>query len=137
MTPFSDHVMADADWANLTHFDKSEFAEPSAMGLNFLHWLDGVREAAGVPFHITSSYRTHAHNVAVGGAADSAHCDLPCNAVDLMPANGEERFKIIDAALAAGCQRIGLYANGSIHLDRTEDKRPAPAIWTVVANKAK
>lgn len=125
------------DWAGLTHFEASEFSEPSAMGMEFMIWLDVVREEAGVPFKVTSSYRTHAHNAAVGGAMDSAHCDIPCQAVDLMPASSHDRFRILLAAINKGGVRIGLYPNGSVHLDRTEDTRPAEVIWVTVSNPAR
>lgn len=128
--------MGDGDWAHLKHFAKSEFAAPEKMGRSFLHWLDQVREMAGVPMRITSSYRSHAHNVEVGGAQDSAHLDELCQAVDIMPSDSVARFKILQAAVALGCRRIGVYGNGSLHLDRTEDVRPAPVLWTVVSHVA-
>ncbi len=34
-----------------------------------------------------------------------------------------------------GCQRIGTYANGSLHLDRSEGKRPHPRMWRVVRGR--
>ena len=141
--PFSSRNMTAADWSGLTHFGPDEFAVPEAMGFEFMVWLDGVRQMANVPMHVTSSYRTPQHNAEVGGARDSAHVDKPCNAVDIgmtpTPADPHwhfARFKIVEAALNAGCGRIGFYPNGSLHLDRTEDKRPSPRLWNAVDNKA-
>ena len=141
---FSSRCMVDADWHEIKHFDPSEFAIPGNMGYEFTRWLDTLRVLAGVPMHITSSSRTHAHNAAVGGASDSAHVDVPCNAVDIgkspTPADPNwnfARFKILDAAMQTGCVRIGFYPNGSLHLDRTEDQRPAPRLWNAVDNPAK
>jgi len=128
--------MAPDDWAHIKHFSPSEFWAPEKMGVEFMRWLDGVREKAGVSMRVTSSYRPEKYNKEVGGAKDSAHTEVPCNAVDIGKPTNEARFRIIAAALAEGCTRIGLYANGSIHLDRTEDERPAPRIWTVVERPA-
>ena len=111
------------------------------MGYEFIRWLDRVREGAGVPMTITSSYRTPAHNAAVGGATDSAHTDTPCNAVDIGerpraddPNWNYSRWQIVTTAIALGCKRVGSYADGSLHLDMTHDKRPAPRMWRVVGN---
>ena len=124
------------DWRTLKHFTPAEFDHPERMGYEFLHWLDRLRELAQVPIHITSSYRSPEHNAAVGGASDSAHTDTPCNAVDIGerptaddPNWNRARWQIITSAIALGCQRIGTYADGSIHLDMTHNKRPAPRMW--------
>jgi uncharacterized protein YcbK (DUF882 family) len=134
--------MAAGDWKAIKHFLPTEFAAPEQMGVDFVFWLDTVRETAGVPMHLSSSYRTPAHNKAVGGAADSAHCDSPCNAVDIAktptaddPHWNVARGRIVRAAYAAGCVRVGFYPNGALHLDRTEDRRPA-ALWNAVDVKA-
>lgn len=141
--PFSSRPMTAADWPAIKHFHPSEFHHPEHMGYEFMLWLDQVREQAGVPMTITSDYRTEAHNKEVGGANDSAHCDTVCNAVDIgMRPNGDDpnwnysRFMIVTAALALGCQRFGLYADGSVHLDRTEQHRPAPRMWRIVDHPA-
>lgn len=137
--PFSKRTMKPEDWGKLEHFEADQFKEPDKMGYEFMLWLDSVREAAGVPMVVTSSYRSKAYNKSVGGASDSAHVDVPCNSVDIGmrprpsdPNWNYSRFKIIEAAMKLGCQRIGSYANGSLHLDRTEDTRPAPRMWRVV-----
>jgi uncharacterized protein YcbK (DUF882 family) len=141
---FSSRVMGKADWdAIADYFLPGEFTVPTRMGWEFMLWLVEVRKAAGVPMHISSSYRTAAHNKAVGGAMDSAHTDAICNAVDIgIKPTPEDRnwnaarFEIMDAARALGCQRIGMYKNGSLHIDRTEDVRPARCIWVAVDNPA-
>lgn len=131
--------MMPADWSVIRYFKPDEFAVPSRMGYEMMLWLDRLRAAAGVPMVITSSYRTPAHNAAVGGASDSAHCDVPCNAVDVGarprpddPNWNYSRWMIVSSAIMLGCKRLGLYADGSVHIDMTHDKRPAPRLWRVV-----
>lgn len=140
---FSSRTMTPADWRGLTHFTPAEFKAPEKMGAEFMVWLDGVRQQADVSMKIISSYRTPAYNASVGGAKDSAHTDDPCDAVDIGkdptpsdPNWNRARFKIMQAALAGGCQRIGFYPSGSLHLDRTEGQRPAPRLWNAVDNPA-
>jgi uncharacterized protein YcbK (DUF882 family) len=131
--------MRPEDWAQIKNFKPAEFKDPEKMGYEFMLWLDAVRTAAGVPMRLTSSYRSKEYNKQVGGAGDSSHVDVPCNAVDIGmsprpddPNWNYSRFKIVQAAMAAGCSRIGSYANGSLHLDRSEDTRPTPRMWRVV-----
>jgi uncharacterized protein YcbK (DUF882 family) len=141
---FSTRTMRVQDWAESDYFERGEFRHPEQMGYEFILWLNEVRKLAGVPMRITSSYRTPAHNAAVGGARDSSHTDVPCNAVDIGrsptlhdPNWNMGRFLIVEAALALGCKRIGFYPNGSLHLDRTEATRPAPRLWNAVDTPAR
>lgn len=136
---FSSRTMKVADWAKIKHFTPREFKNPEKMGYEFMLWLDEVREEAGVPMDITSSYRSPAYNASVGGADDSAHTDVPCDSIDVGmrprpsdPNWNYSRFQIVSTAIKKGCKRIGTYANGSLHLDKTEHKRPAPRMWLVV-----
>jgi len=138
---FSSRTMKPVDWAGIRHFKPEEFAAPDKMSYGFMRWLDQLRELAGVPMTITSSYRTPARNREVGGAADSAHVDVPCAAVDIgeRPRDDDpnwnfSRFRIVEAALQLGCRRVGMYADGSLHIDRSEDRRPHPRMWRVVGN---
>lgn len=136
---FSTRTMRPDDWSRIVHFGPAEFKYPNKMGLEFMAWLDRVREMADVPMVITSSYRDPAHNASVGGAKDSAHVDVPCNAVDIGerqrpddPNWNLSRFQIIAAAMRLGCMRVGTYADGSLHLDMTHGRRPSPRMWRVV-----
>lgn len=142
--PFSTRTMRSDDWQDIRHFPPSEFRYPGKMGYEFMRWLDQVREKAGVPMQVVSSYRERDRNADVGGAADSAHCDEPCNAVDIgkRPRPDDKnwnrsRWKIITAAIELGCTRIGMYPSGSLHLDRTEDRRPSERVWVMVDNPAR
>ena len=141
---FSTRTMRAEDWSESRYFQRGEFRHPEQMGYEFILWLNEVRRVAGTSMRITSSYRTPAHNVAVGGARDSSHTDVPCNAVDIGrvesaadPNWNMGRFLIVQAALTLGCKRIGFYPNGSLHLDRTEAKRPAPRLWNAVDTPAR
>lgn len=137
MSKFSNRTMTNADWdAIKQYFKKSEFKHPDKMGYEFMQELVKVRELAGTPMIITSSYRDPAYNKRVGGAKNSAHTDEPCNAIDVTPRDSVQRFAIIRAAILCGFVRIGIYKNGSIHLDRSEDVRPANVLWTIVSNPA-
>ena len=137
--PFSTRVMRAEDWKEIKWFKPNEFKHPELLGYEFLQWLDKLREQAGVPIHITSSYRSKTYNAAVGGASDSAHVDIPCSAVDIGerprpddPSWNYSRWMIISTAIMMGCKRIGQYQDGSIHLDMSHDTRPAPRMWRVV-----
>lgn len=136
---FSSRTMTAGDWLRVKYFKPNEFKNPEKMGYEFILWLDQLRAKCAVPMTITSSYRSPAYNKSVGGASDSAHTDTPCNAVDIGmrprpsdPNWNYTRWQIVHTAMEMGCKRIGSYQNGSLHLDRSEDKRPAPRMWRVV-----
>lgn len=116
----------------MKHFTFSEFDSPDAPGSGenmntaFLEKLDMAREMAGVPFIITSGYRTVPRNLKVGGTPTSSHlkgiaCDIAC-------ATSEKRWAIIDSLLAAGFTRVGI-SSRFIHVDDDPDK-PRNVIWT-------
>lgn len=139
---FSSRTMRPEDWAEIKHFKSIEFRSPEKMGYEYMKWLDDLRAEANVPMVVTSSYRDPEYNAKVGGAPDSAHCDIPCEATDfgMRPRPDDPnwnftRFKIVATAIKKGCVRIGSYANGSLHLDRTESRRPAPRMWRVVGGE--
>lgn len=139
----SSRTMRPADWSRIQHFESNEFAQPGLMGFEFMLSLDAVRTRAGVTMIVTSSHRSDAHNAEVGGAVSSAHTDVPTDCVDVKgkatkddPHCNRWRYHVVTAALAAGCSRIGVYPNGSLHLDWTDDSRPAGVIWVAVDNPA-
>lgn len=141
MTPFSTRCILPNDWTHLKHFTPPEFSHPQFMGYEFMLWLEDLRARINIPLTITSSYRSANYNAQVGGAKDSAHVDIPCNAVDIgerpRPDDSNwnhSRWLIIKEALNMNCVRIGTYANGSLHLDRSEYRRPGEVIWRVVGS---
>lgn len=82
-----------------------------------LEKLDKARTQAGIPFKITSSWRSQEHNQAIKGAKNSSH--LRGNAVDISCTNSIERMIILDALLEVGFKRIGI-AKTFIHCDVDE-----------------
>ena len=88
--------------------------------------LDKAREIAGVPFVITSGRRTDSNNEDVGGAEKSAH--LTGEGCDLSVKNSTTRFKIVNALLKTGFNRIGIY-DTHIHCDISKTN-PQNVMWT-------
>lgn len=129
---FSTRTMQPEDWATLKHFTAAEFNYPDAMGFEFMQWLDKLRTALRFPIKISSDHRPPERNAAAGGKSRSAHLDIPCEAVDISSASldNAKRFKLVHTAMALGCRRMGLYENGSVHLDRAEGKGKAQdVLW--------
>lgn len=116
---------------NLKFFKEDEFIMGSvnvfsAMDEKFLQRLDVARGISGVPYKITSSFRTMEHNKAVGGKPRSAH--LKGLAVDIEVTSSAQRFKIISGLMEAGFKRIGIGSN-FIHVDN-DLSLPHPVIFT-------
>lgn len=121
---------------NLLHFELSEFDSPDEVGSGkymddtFLQMLDDARSIAGIPFRITSGFRTPSHNAYVGGvqASDkskgSSH--LFGYAADISCKSGQDREIIVSALIKAGFRRIGI-AKTFIHCDNDPEK--TNSIW--------
>lgn len=116
----------------MKNFKTAEFDSPDEKGSGclmdreFLQMLDKARDIAGVPFKITSGYRSYSHNRKVGGVPKSSHrlgmaCDIACS-------NSRHRFKIVNALMLAGFNRIGI-AKNFIHVDNDMNKS-SEVIWT-------
>lgn len=122
----------------MLHFELSEFDSPDEIGSgknmdsNFLSMLDDARGIAGIPFTITSGYRTISHNAYVGGvqagvnSKGSSH--LFGYATDIAAPTSRQKYLIIKSLLQAGFTRIGIAGN-FIHVDNDPDKDP-DVIWT-------
>jgi uncharacterized protein YcbK (DUF882 family) len=105
----------------LKYFSPSEFTmdgQPVFHKMNpaFLQLLDKCRELAGVPFVITSSYRSPSKNRRVGGSVGSMH--LYGRAVDIECPDGATRWKIVKAAMSLGLS-VGVMRS-ALHLDNRE-----------------
>jgi uncharacterized protein YcbK (DUF882 family) len=115
----------------MKYFKLSEFDSPDlvgsgeAMDKEFLSKLDQARSLAGVPFKITSGYRSEAHNRKVGGVSGSSH--TKGLAADIACTDSVKRHKIITSLLKAGFTRIGI-AKTFIHVDNDPSK-PANVTW--------
>ena len=96
------------------------------MNQEFLYNLDRARELAGIPFVITSAYRTPEKNKEVGGSVNSSH--LKGLAVDIRVRSSSERYTILNALICVGFNRIGIGQN-FIHVDQDLEK-VSNVIWT-------
>ena len=132
-------------WQDIAdRFKPAEFERPEDMDAGFLRWLHRVRNDAGVPFRINSDARPVDGDV---GADRSAHKKRPCRAVDVQAYNAEERARILIAAVANGCRRVGIYPGkdrreeqgwpphatdaAAVHIDcSNHPDNPSPRIWT-------
>lgn len=107
------------------------FKESEVVGLKpeFVTMLDKARGIAGVPFVITSGYRTPEKNSKVGGVENSTHttglgADIKCT-------DSGVRFKMIKAFLEVGFARIGIY-KAHIHVDMGKKPQyPENVIWFI------
>ena len=81
--------------------------EVKNLDLEFVALLDQARHIAGVPFIISSGYRTPEHNGSVGGVDGSSHCSGL--AVDLVVNDSRQAGLILKGLRAVGLNRIGHY----------------------------
>ena len=115
----------------MKYFNYSEFDSPDSPGSghnmedDFLHMLDKAREVSGIPYVITSGFRTEDWNDHVGGKSDSAH--LHGCAADIACSTSRDRFLIITGLLTAGFDRIGI-GEDFIHVDNDWEK-PEAVAW--------
>lgn len=115
----------------MKYFTLNEFSSPDFpnsgvnMDTDFLERLEQAREIAGIPFRITSGFRTKEHNSEVGGVPNSSH--LIGVAADVAVSSGSERYVILNALIRAGFKRIGV-AKTFIHCD-TDPNKPN-SVWT-------
>lgn len=119
------------------YFNLYEFRSPDDDGSGekmvpeFIALLDKAREAAGMPFKITSGYRTWEHNshlIAMGYKASPNSSHLKGLAADISATSSAQKYAIVTALLSVGFNRIGIGAN-FIHVDM-DDSKPSNLIWT-------
>jgi len=104
-------------WDNSRYFEASEFGDHAAkMNPALIERLNYARSISGVPYHISSHYRSD---------DPGAHGDG--DAVDIKCASSGERFSILLGLVAAGFTRIGIY-DKHCHADVSES-RDQKVIW--------
>jgi len=86
--------------------------------------LDDARAWSGIPYRITSGFRTRAYNEslirrAYSASRNSSH--LKGLAADIAAVNSEARMRIVAGLLAAGFTRIGI-GKTFVHVDCDPDK---------------
>ena len=110
---------------------KGGIGKGESMDNNFICLLDDARELAGIPFKITSGYRTPEYNkqlIDYGFQASITSSHIQGLAADIEVKNSENRFRIIGALVSVGIYRIGI-GKDFIHCDVDENKKPN-LIWT-------
>lgn len=106
-------------------------SEVDGLDKELVAMLDMARAKAGVPFRITSGFRTAAQNAGLPEAVqDSAH--LTGNAVDLACSESHDRYLMLKALLEVGFKRIGVYKN-HLHADNSTQLLQG-VIWHSPAN---
>ena len=124
---------------NLKYFKLSEFdsldevGSGSKMNYTFLEKLDQARGLAGIPFKITSGFRTEAYQddltrrgYKTAKYGTSPH--LKGLAADISVKDSRQRYIVINSLLLAGFTRIGI-ADTFIHVDLDTEKSQN-VIWT-------
>jgi len=110
----------------MLHFKLEEFDSPDLPGSGaefmdeeFLNLLDRARDAAGVPFKITSGFRTPEYNIDLkkrgyAVARNSSH--LKGLAADIAVTSSANRLIILESLLFVGFRRVGI-GKSFIHVD--------------------
>ena len=79
--------------------------------------LDTAREVAGIPFVLTSAYRSREHDRSKGRSGTGAH--TIGRAIDIRCNTSRNRFLVVNALLKAGFKRIGV-GKTFVHADDSE-----------------
>ena len=117
----------------LKYFKLSEFDSPDEVGSGkkmckkFLAQLDFARHLAGVPFKITSGYRSKKWNLKVGGRVGSSHTGDVGLAADILCVGSRDRALIIKSLINVGITRIGI-GKSFIHSD-VDNKKDQDVFW--------
>ena len=113
----------------MNYFKQSEECCPCCGSGGFLPdcgaKLNKAKEKADIPFIINSGFRCPSHNADVGGSQTSSHM-IGC-AADIKCTDGWSRYKIIDALIKVGFNRIGI-GKTFIHVD-SDTQKPAGIVW--------
>ena len=90
----------------------------------FVMKLDELREACGFPFVITSGYRSPKNSIEAKKAKPGTHAQGI--AADIKVSSGQQRHKIIKAAMIMGFNGIGV-AKSFVHVDT---RKSSPVVWS-------
>lgn len=93
--------------------------ELSDLNPKFVETLILAQRMCGIPFTITSAYRSQAYERSKGRKGTSSHCRGL--AVDVSTIDSHTRFKVLVGAVLAGIPRIGV-GERFLHLDIDETK---------------
>ena len=115
-------------WTGYSVSKWPNFTDQEVQGLDptFVDKLQKARTIAGIPFRISSGFRSPEKNQSVIGAVpDSSH--LKGLAADLRVSSSHDVALIIDACKQAGIDRRGIYVDKSfapvhVHVDADPDK---------------
>ncbi len=119
----------------MQYFTYQEFDSPDEPGsgknmrADFLDLLDHAREEAGIPFKVSSGYRTQKHNQDLrdrGYKASMNSSHMKGCAADIVCVNSAHRSIIVRALVNVGFTRLGI-AKSFIHVDNDSSK--SDAIW--------
>ena len=94
----------------------------SDMKPDFMRMLNNAREYAGVPFVLTSAYRTVEHEHKMGRPGTSSHTKGV--AIDIKTPTPRIKFKVLQGLMRAGFNRIFAYKT-FMHVDSDKDKDPS------------
>lgn len=104
----------------LKHFSEGELnkltpgCSLSDMDEEFMIHLDSARDLAGIPFVLTSAYRSKSWELSHGRSGTSAHTSG--HAVDISCKDSFSRERIVSALMRVGFNRIGI-SSTFIHVD--------------------
>lgn len=96
----------------------------------FMQMLDNARHICKTPFVPTSAYRTEEYEIEQGRSGTSSH--TKGIAIDLKAETSNKRYKIVNALLSTGFNRIGIGKN-FIHVDLDRNKTQN-VIWHYYGN---
>ena len=114
----------------MLHFKLEEFdsvdlpGSGHIMNKEFLNLLDRARDAAGIPFVITSGFRTLDHQKelkAKGYPVSRNSSHLKGLAADIACTTSVDRLIIIESLLYVGFRRVGI-SKTFVHVDLDKDK---------------
>lgn len=100
----------------MTYFSDKELECKCGCGLNQISdrlrlLIDTARAILGYPLYSNSACRCTEHNKNIGGVDSSAHTRNPCTAIDLIVADGDERFRLLVALILAAVKRYSDTSN--------------------------